>query len=165
MVHGHIGDHRDQGHNHIGGIQSAAQPSLEDHQIQSGFCKPEQGQGGGKLEVGYFFYAQHTTDPGGQFREFLPADKFIVDPETFPDRAEMGRGIEANPISGPGQQGQKSDTHRPLAVGAGHMHIAQLPLRMADPGQKRAHGVKAQLDLMKLQSFEIELCFLVVHLQ
>jgi len=75
----------------------------------------------------------------------------------------MGRGVQADPIPGPGQQSQKGDTDGPLAVGAGHMHIAQGLLGMPNPGQKGAHGIKPQLYFMKLEIIQISLCFLEIH--
>ena len=52
VVHGDVGDDADQRRDDVGGVQPASHADLEDAEIHLLFGEPEEGQGGGELEVG-----------------------------------------------------------------------------------------------------------------
>ena len=163
MVHADAGDDRDQRRDHVRRIEPAAETGFHNGQVQIALGEPEQGQGGAEFKIGDPPRFKDGADARGETAELLLADKAIAHPETFPHIAQMGRGVEPDPVARLGKDREQRGAHRAFAVGAGHVDKSEFFFRAADPIKKGPHGLEPEFYLVDLQIVEIGQGFLVVH--
>ena len=75
----------------------------------------------------------------------------------------MRRGVQADLVTGFGQNGEQGRADRSLAISSADVDTGKLLLRIVKPAKKVIHGIKSELDLEKLQIIEKGPGLLVVH--
>ena len=93
MVDVDRGDHRHVGIEHVDGIESAADPHLQDRSIHPRRAEDVDGREGSELEVRQGNAAPGTVDPVESGHDCGVLDRLPVNPDAFVVAHEMRRGI------------------------------------------------------------------------
>ena len=130
MVHGHRHDDRERRlADGVGGVEAAAEPGFQQHDVGGGAGKGQEGGDGGDLEKG------DRAALVGLFADFQDiAQAFIVDdlaghPDAFVEAHQMGRGVNMDLFTGGFQGASHQRDYRAFAVGARnvddgcHVHV------------------------------------------
>ena len=150
VVVGNGSDHRNQRLDHIGGIQPAPQPHLDDGHLHPPPSEMREGQRGDDLIGGQ---AGQPTHPrldrlhlGGQvgFRDLL-----AVDQDPFGEAQEMRRGIQAGVVAGCAQGRVQEGADRSLAFGSRHVQAPVGALWIPLIRQQAPHTVQVE-DLRRI---------------
>ena len=121
VIHAQCGDHRaGRLFDDIGGIQRAAKPHLQHHDIALLLRKIEHSQCGDDLELGG--HVLHSVGGGlyllHQFHQRLVRDLLAVYLNALVESVDKGRGIQAHPVTRRLQAGGQHGRRAALAVGA-----------------------------------------------
>ena len=166
VIHAQCCDHRAGGlFNDIGGIQRAAKPHLQHHDIALLLCKIEHTQCGDDLELGG--HVLHGIGGGlyllHQLHQCFVRDLPPVDLDALVEAIDKGRGIQPHPVTGSLQTGCQHRRRAALAVCARHMDELQLFVRVAQCSQQGAGAGKPGLMPRPLHRVDVFQCLFVVH--
>ena len=166
VIHAQCGDHRaGRLFDDVGGIQRAAKPHLQHHDITLLLRKIEHSQCGDDLKLGghvlhgvggglYLLHKRHQC----LVRDLLP-----VDLDALVEPVDEGRGIQPHPVTGGLQAGSQHRRRAALAVGARYMDELQLFVRVAQCRQQGAGTGKPGLMPRPLHRVDVFHCLFVVH--
>lgn len=115
-------DAGEQGHvgiDHVDGIEPAAQPDLEDHQVQPRPRQPMQDDEGGELEPGQRQILAGSLDRGEVWQQIALGDRHAVDAAALGEMHQVRAGVEPHAPARLARDGLEHRAARALAVGAG----------------------------------------------
>ena len=157
------GDRRDRGQNglghHIGRIEPAAQPRLQQQQIGRRLGESQKGRRRGDLEQGDQlavigrFGASEAIDQqvlGDRRRAVRPGQH-----DALVEMDEMRRGVDMHAFAERLGDGAGEGEERAFAVGAGDMqHRRQLLLGMTERGEQALDPPERQVDRLRMELFQ-----------
>ena len=149
----------------VGGIQRAAQPHFQHHDIALFAGKIQHPQRGDDLELGG--HIGHGVGgrlhPLHQLHQFFVRDLLPVHLDPLVEPVDEGRGEQAHPVPGCLQAGRQHGRRAALAVGARHMDEAELLVGVAQRGQQGAGAAQAGFVPGPLHRVDVFHCLFVVH--
>ena len=125
MVKADRGDNREDGHDDIGRIPGAAQPSLNDGDIDLLVAEVEEGDQSGDLKERCLPF-----DLGEEVADIVFGDRFAIDADPFAEGGDVGGGVEADLPTCLLQGGGDLGADRSLAIGSRDMDRREGELRM-----------------------------------
>ncbi len=149
-------DRGDRGHrrarDHVGRVEPAAEPGLEQHDIGRDAREGEEGRRRGDLEIGDrraligpLALLQHVE-------QRVLVDQPSGQPDPLVKAHEMRRGVDMGAVAGGFGAGAHRRDGRTLAVGAGDMDDRrQMVLRIAERRQQPLDPAERQVDLLRMQ--------------
>ena len=157
MVEGYWRDDAGErlGH-HVGGVEPAAKPDLEQQDV--GRMAGEQHQRRG----GLYFKDGDRRIAVGLLAGFQCAGEVVIghehaatyptEPEAFVQVDQIGRGVDMHPSPGRFKHRAHERDGRSFAVGAGHMDDRRQALfRMAQPVEHMPHAIEREIDALGMQ--------------
>ena len=138
--------------NHVGCVQAAAEPGLQQGHIGGGAAEGKKRRRRGNLK--------ERDRPAGvdqiaflqQRRQRLLADLIASNDDSFAELNEMRRGIDVHPQALRFENRPKEGDQRTLAVGAGNMdHRRQISFGMAEIGEQPDDTIERQVDDARMQ--------------
>ena len=149
----------------VGGIQRAAQPHFQHHDVALFAGKIQHPQRGDDLEFGG--HIRHGVGgrlhPLHQLHQFFVRDLLPVHLNPLVEPVDEGRGEQAHPVPGCLQAGRQHGRRAALAVGARHMDEPELFVRVAQSGQQGAGAAQAGFVPGPLHRVDVFHCLFVVH--
>ena len=149
----------------VGGIQRAAQPHFQHHDVALFAGKIQHPQRGDDLELGG--HIGHGVGgrlhPLHQLHQFFVRDLLPVHLNPLIEAVDEGRGEQAHPVPGCLQAGRQHGRRAALAVGARHMDEPELFVRVAQSGQQGAGAAQAGFVPGPLHRVDVFHCLFVVH--
>ena len=166
VVHPQRGDDRALGRvDDVGGVQRAAQPHLQHHDIAVLLREIEHPQRGDQLKLGGDVGHGRGGGPHllHQADQVPVRDGRAVDLDALIEADDIGRSEQPDLIPGTAQAAVQHGGGAALAVGAGHMDKAELFVGVPQGGQQGAGPRKARLVALPVDRVDVGEGFLIGH--
>ncbi len=153
VLQGNIRDDAGHGRKHVGGVQPSAHAGFDHGPVHRAVAEGVEGHGRGEFEEGGLAIAavnRFNGLVGGQ--DLAVGDRAAVDADALVEMDQVRGGVESHGEAGFLEDGRQHGGHRPLAVGAGHVHTFEALLGVTQTGQDVLHHVQAQLDAETMQA-------------
>ncbi|MBE0595693.1 MAG: alpha/beta fold hydrolase, partial [Desulfuromonadales bacterium] len=125
--------------------------------------KMQQGQGRGEFKEGDGDTGSRRAQFPGEGDHLRFGDLDAIHPDALGKRMQVGRGVKAGAMAGPGQHFSQGGADRTLAVAAGHMDGRVSLFRVSEAPQQSPDILQPELDAEALQAVQIVEALPVVH--
>ena len=145
MVVGNRSNDRDKRVDHVGCVQSAAQPHFQHSHIHLLLAEVQKSQRSGELEGGGVIDDfRQRTEFIGEGNQVLLADPLPIDQDAFPEIDQVWRGVKPNFVTGGLQSRGNERGCRSFALRTGNMDGWEAFVRIAKQLHEFVHAVQLE---------------------